>query len=51
MKNHNLKTNDYKVSVVMATYNGEEFLCQQLDSIFEQTILPNEIVIVDDGST
>lgn len=40
-----------KTSVVMATYNGEKFLKQQLDSILSQTVLPDELVIVDDGST
>lgn len=40
-----------KTSVVMATYNGENFLKQQLDSILTQTDLPDELIIVDDGST
>ena len=40
-----------KTSVVMATYNGEKFLKQQLDSILSQTVLPDELVIVDDCST
>ena len=35
----------------MATYNGEKYLHQQLDSIFSQTMLPREVVISDDGST
>ena len=35
----------------MATYNGEKFLKQQLDSILSQTVLPDELVIVDDCST
>ena len=39
------------ISVVMATYNGEKYLKQQLDSILQQTIAPKEILIVDDGST
>lgn len=39
------------ISVVMATYNGEKYLRQQLDSILQQTIAPKEILIVDDGST
>lgn len=38
-------------SVVMATYNGGLFLKEQLDSIVNQTIMPNEIVCFDDGST
>ena len=39
-----------RISVAMATYNGERFLEQQLDSILAQTVLPDEIVISDDGS-
>ncbi len=40
-----------KLSVAMATYNGEKFLKEQLDSILNQTRLPDEIVISDDAST
>ena len=39
------------ISVVMATYNGEKYLKQQLDSIAAQTILPDELIIGDDCST
>lgn len=39
-----------KISVVMATYNGEHFLRKQLDSILNQTLVPKEIIIVDDCS-
>ena len=40
-----------RVSVVLATYNGGEYLAEQLDSLLAQTQLPDEIVIVDDAST
>lgn len=40
-----------KISVALCTYNGEPFLKQQLDSILNQTIKVNEIVICDDLST
>ena len=36
------------LSVALTTYNGERFIEQQLDSIFAQTRLPDEIVICDD---
>jgi glycosyltransferase involved in cell wall biosynthesis len=39
------------VSVVVATYNGERFLREQLDSLLHQTYPLIEIVIVDDAST
>ncbi|MBX9865595.1 MAG: glycosyltransferase family 2 protein [Burkholderiales bacterium] len=38
------------ISVAMATYNGEKYLTEQLDSILTQTYPIHEIVIVDDGS-
>ncbi|HVZ24836.1 MAG TPA: glycosyltransferase family 2 protein [Sediminibacterium sp.] len=40
-----------RISVVMATYNGSAYLPQQLDSILSQTLLPVEIIVVDDCST
>ena len=39
-----------KVSVVMATYNGEKYIKKQLDSLESQSMLPYELVIVDDAS-
>ena len=39
------------VSVVMATFNGAEFLDEQLESLVTQTQLPDELVVVDDAST
>lgn len=40
-----------KVSVVMAVYNGEKYLLEQLDSIKNQTRAPDEVLIGDDGSS
>jgi glycosyltransferase involved in cell wall biosynthesis len=40
-----------KISIAMATYNGEMYLQPQLRSIAEQLRLPDEVVICDDGST
>lgn len=45
MKNSDL------VSIAMATYNGERYLQQQLDSIINQTYEDIQIIIVDDCST
>lgn len=39
------------ISVAMATYNGERFLQEQLDSLARQMQLPCELVACDDGST
>lgn len=40
-----------KVSVVMCTYNGADFIREQLDSIVQQTYPIYELIIQDDGST
>lgn len=39
------------VSIAMATYNGERFLQEQLDSFAAQKCLPQELIVCDDGST
>ena len=38
------------ISVCMATYNGERFIKQQLDSILCQLSEEDEVIISDDGS-
>lgn len=40
-----------RVSIAMATYNGEKYLQQQLDSFAAQTRLPDELVVSDDASS
>lgn len=39
------------ISVALCTFNGARFVKQQLQSILEQSRLPDEIIISDDGST
>lgn len=39
------------ISVVIPCYNGEKFLEDAVKSINQQTYLPQEIIIVNDGST
>ncbi|TLV03301.1 glycosyltransferase family 2 protein [Dyadobacter luticola] len=39
-----------RISIAMCTYNGRDFLQQQLDSILAQTVSDWEMVIVDDCS-
>lgn len=39
------------ISIAMATYNGETFIQEQLDSLLNQTVHPDELVVCDDGST
>ena len=40
-----------RVSVAMATYNGEKYIKQQIDSILNNLDENDEIIISDDGST
>jgi len=39
------------ISAVIPCYNGEDFLTEAVSSINQQTYLPKEIIIVNDGST
>lgn len=39
------------ISIAMATYNGELFIREQLDSILAQTLSDWELIVCDDGST
>lgn len=38
------------ISVAMATYNGEKYIVEQLDSIYNQTVKADEVIICDDCS-
>ena len=40
-----------EISVAMTTYNGEKYLKKQLDSIFNQTLHVDEIIVCDDCSS
>lgn len=39
------------ISIAIATYNGKNYLRKQLDSLYNQELVPDEIVVSDDGST
>ena len=45
------KNKNISVSLIITTYNSPEYLEKVLLSVFAQKVLPNEIVIADDGST
>ncbi len=40
-----------KINIVMSTYNGEQFLAEQIDSIQQQTFKDWQLLIRDDGSS
>lgn len=40
-----------KIAILLATYNGEKFIQEQLDSLFSQTFQDFKIFVRDDGST
>ncbi|WP_237477183.1 glycosyltransferase [Lichenibacterium dinghuense] len=40
-----------KISIAMATFNGARYIGEQLRSLADQTLLPAELVVTDDGST
>ena len=44
-------SNKVKISIALATYNGENFLSEQIDSILAQTVRDWELIISDDGSS
>lgn len=39
------------IEVVLPTYNGADYLEQQLASIYDQSVRPQQVLIRDDGST
>lgn len=39
------------ISIAMATFNGARHIGEQLRSLADQTLLPAELVVTDDGST
>ncbi len=40
-----------KISVICPTYNSEKYIEKTLSSVFKQSRLPDELILVDDGST
>ena len=43
--------NRASVSVIIPVWNGERFLAEAIESVLNQTRPPQEVIVVDDGST
>ena len=39
------------ISIVIPTFNRAHLVCETIDAILAQTISPDEVIVVDDGST
>lgn len=46
-----MKTHSARISVVIPAYNREKYLGEAVQSALGQTLSPDEIIVVDDGST
>lgn len=48
MKNND---QDYSISCVIPAYNREGMIAEAINSVLSQTFMPDEIIVIDDGST
>ena len=46
-----MKADDYRISIIITSYNKRDYLVEALDSVVGQTLPPHEIIVADDAST
>src|SRR3989344_1429591 len=51
MGKHTQKNKQAAISVIIPAYNEEKTIVACIHSVKNQTLLPDEIIVVDDGST
>ncbi|WP_198305535.1 glycosyltransferase family 2 protein [Arcobacter vandammei] len=50
MKNEKKSSNKAPISVIITTFNDYEYLDQAIKSVLAQSLLPSELIVIDDGS-
>ena len=43
--------NEYKVSVIVPVYNGEDYISKCINKLLNQTYKNIEVIVINDGST
>jgi glycosyltransferase involved in cell wall biosynthesis len=46
-----MQADDYRISIIITSYNKRDYLVEAVDSVIAQTLRPHEIIIADDGSS
>lgn len=49
--NKSMERNNYKIAILLATYNGAKYIREQLESLFQQSCSDFHLYVRDDGST